>query len=150
MATAMPPTNRIAVTKPRSVASDPPVPSRPKFRPEHEQQECDDERQDRVARAPDEHERVLLVAVRDPLPRRQQPIGVTHSADASLSGPRMGPAVHVPDPLTGEMRVELRGGDTRMPEQLLDDAQVRSALEQVGRERVPQRVRADTIGESRA
>src|SRR4029079_12024449 len=92
---------------------------------------------------------VLLVAVRDPLPRRQQPIGITHSAGASLSGPRVGPTVHVPDPLTGEMRVELRGGDTRMPEQLLDDAQVRSALEEVGRERVAQRVRTDAVGQAR-
>ena len=34
-----------------------------------------------------------------------------------------------------------------MPEQLLDDAQVGPALEQVGRERVAQRVRADPLGE---
>ena len=91
-----------------------------------------------------------LLRYDDPLPRRQQPIGVAHSAGASLSGPRMGPAVDVPDPLAGEMRVELRGGDTRMPEQLLDDAQVGAALEQVRRERVAQRVRADPVGEARA
>ena len=35
-----------------------------------------------------------------------------------------------------------------MPEQLLDDAQVGPALEQVGRERVAQRVRADPVGEA--
>ena len=62
----------------------------------------------------------------------------------------MGPAVDVPDPFAGQMRVELRGGDTRMPEQLLDDAQVGSALEQMRRERVAQRVRADPIGEAGA
>jgi hypothetical protein len=35
-----------------------------------------------------------------------------------------------------------------MPEQLLDDAQVGSTLEQMGRERVAQRMRADSIGEA--
>ena len=89
-----------------------------------------------------------LLRYEDPLAGRQQPIGITHVAGASLSGPRVGPAVDVPDPFTGEMGVELRGGDTRMPEQLLDDAQVGPALEQVRRERVAQRVRADPIGEA--
>jgi len=37
-----------------------------------------------------------------------------------------------------------------MPEQLLDDAQVGSALEQMGRERVAQRMWADPIGEAGA
>ena len=37
-----------------------------------------------------------------------------------------------------------------MPEQLLDDAQVGAALEQMRRERVAQRVRADPIGEAGA
>ena len=60
----------------------------------------------------------------------------------------MGPAVDVPDPFAGQMRVQLRGGDTRMPEQLLDDAQVGATLEQMRRERVPQRVRADPVGEA--
>src|SRR4029079_17685991 len=66
------------------------------------------------------------------------------------SGPRMGPAVDVPDPLPGEMRVELCGGDTRMTEQLLDDSKVGAALEQMGRKRVPQGVRADAIGQAGA
>ena len=37
-----------------------------------------------------------------------------------------------------------------MPEQLLDDPQVGSALEQVRRERVAQRVRADPVGQAGA
>ena len=56
-------------------------------------------------------------------------------------GPRVGASVDVPDPLSGQMRVQLGRGDTRMSEQLLDDAQVGAALEQMGRERVAQRVR---------
>src|ERR1043165_6971605 len=55
----------------------------------------------------------------------------------------MGPSVDVPDPLPGEVRVQLGRGDTRMTEQLLDDAQIGTALEQMGRERVAQRVGAD-------
>ena len=35
-----------------------------------------------------------------------------------------------------------------MPEQLLDDAQVGAAFEQMRRERVAQRVRADPLGEA--
>ena len=35
-----------------------------------------------------------------------------------------------------------------MPEQLLDDAQVGPALEQMRRERMAQRVRADPVGET--
>src|SRR4051794_29579646 len=37
-----------------------------------------------------------------------------------------------------------------MTEQLLDDPQVRATLEQMGRERMPQRVRADSLTESGA
>src|SRR4051794_30680440 len=84
---------------------------------------------------------MLPVPVEDPFARRQEPVGIAHLVRASSSGPRMGPAVDVPDPFAGEVRVQLRGGDTRMPEQLLDDTQVRAALEQMRRERVAQRVR---------
>ena len=60
----------------------------------------------------------------------------------------MGPTVDVPDPLPGQMRVQLGRGDARMSEQLLDDPQVGPALEQVRRERVPERVRADPAAEA--
>ena len=62
----------------------------------------------------------------------------------------MGPAVDLPDPLAGQVRVELGRGDTRMSEQLLDDPQVGAAFEQMRRERVAQRVRADPLGEAGA
>ena len=60
----------------------------------------------------------------------------------------MGPTVDVPDAFTGQMRVQLRRGDTRMPEQLLDDAQVGATFQQMGRERVTQGVRTDPVRET--
>ena len=59
----------------------------------------------------------------------------------------MGASVDLSDPLAGHVRVELRRADTRMSEQLLNDPQVGAALEQVRRERVAQRVRADAVAE---
>ena len=64
------------------------------------------------------------------------------------SGPRMGSCVDLPDAFAGQVGVELGGADTRMTEQLLDDPQVRSALEQVGRERVAERVRRDPVAQA--
>src|SRR5918998_396332 len=63
------------------------------------------------------------------------------------SGSRVRTGVDSADALAGQVRVQLRRADTRMAEQLLDDAQVGSALQQVGRERVAQRVRADAVRE---
>src|SRR6187401_2704859 len=63
------------------------------------------------------------------------------------SSPWMRPTVDVPDPLPGQMRVELGRGDTRMSEQLLDDPQVGPAFEQMRGERVTQRMRADLAGQ---
>ena len=60
----------------------------------------------------------------------------------------MGPTIDVPDPFSGEMRVQLGRGDTRMSEQLLDHAQVGAALEQMGRKGVAEGVRADASGEA--
>ena len=77
----------------------------------------------------------------DPLPGREQSVGVAHAPCPSWrSGPRMGPAINIPDPLPGQMRVQLGRGDTRMTEQLLDGAQIRAALHQVGRKAVTQHV----------
>ena len=75
-------------------------------------------------------------------PSDEKLLGIAHRASFLLSGPRVGLAVDVPDPFAGHVRVQLGRGDTRMSEQLLDDPQVGAALEQVRRERVPQRVRA--------
>src|SRR3954467_11921380 len=57
--------------------------------------------------------------------------------------PRVAAGVHLTQPVDGDERVDLRGRHRRVPEQLLDDADVRAAVEQVGGEGVPQRVRRD-------
>jgi hypothetical protein len=43
------------------------------------------------------------------------------------------------------MRVDLRGRQVLVTEQLLDDPKIRPAVEQVGGERVTQGVRRDTL-----
>ena len=53
----------------------------------------------------------------------------------------MGVVVHAPEALCVHVAVHLRRPERRVPEQLLDRAQVGAALEQVRRERVPQPVR---------
>ena len=45
------------------------------------------------------------------------------------------------EPLAGNVSVYLRGRDVAVPEQHLDNAQVRAVIEQVGGERMSQRVR---------
>ena len=56
---------------------------------------------------------------------------------------RMRRGVHLAQLVGGDQRVDLRGGHRGVAEQLLDDAHVGAAVEQVGGERVPQRVRRD-------
>ena len=51
--------------------------------------------------------------------------------------------VHGTQPRDRDVGVELRGGQRRVAEQFLDDAQVGAALEQMRRGAVPQPVRAD-------
>ena len=53
---------------------------------------------------------------------------------------RMRRVVHLTEVVFGHQRVDLRGGDARVPEQLLHDADVGASLQQVGREGVPERV----------
>src|SRR2546423_3745075 len=59
-------------------------------------------------------------------------------------GPRMGLGIHPPKAPRLYPSVGLRRAYARVPEELLDGAQIGSALEQVGGERVPERVRRDT------
>ena len=66
------------------------------------------------------------------------------SPPVARSGARMRPCVDLPDALARQVRVQLRGGDAGMAQQLLDHAQVRAALEQVRGETMPQRVRRHT------
>lgn len=47
------------------------------------------------------------------------------------------------EPIGCEMRVNLRRGQARMAQQLLNRAQVRTALEQVGRKGMAHRMRGD-------
>ena len=49
----------------------------------------------------------------------------------------------------GQVGIQLRGADGRMSEQLLNDAQVGSALQQVRGERVPEGMRRDSLTPAR-
>ena len=51
--------------------------------------------------------------------------------------------VHLAQTLAADVRVYLGGADVGMPQQLLNDAQVRAMLEQMRRKTVPQHVRRD-------
>src|SRR5438477_4013863 len=68
--------------------------------------------------------------------------------------PELSPGVELPVHLAQvtpiEVGIDGGGGDIRMSEQLLHDAQIRAALEQVGRERMPERVRVDPGGDAGA
>ena len=51
--------------------------------------------------------------------------------------------VNVAEAVAGDVRVNLRGADGRVPEQFLDDPQIGAVLEQMGGKAVPQHVRRD-------
>src|SRR6476646_11043485 len=63
------------------------------------------------------------------------------------SGPGVGLEVRLAHVIGGHVRVHLGRLDAGVAEHLLDAAQVAAALEQVGGERVPQRVRRDVLGD---
>ena len=65
------------------------------------------------------------------------------------TGPGMGLVVAVPHPLCGKMGVDLRGRKRFVTEQFLDASQVGTVVQQVRRERVAKRVRADRRVEAR-
>jgi len=69
--------------------------------------------------------------------RAAQNLRITHHA----SRPRMKFPVDLPQPVAGDVRVNLRRADVGVAEQFLDHAQVRAVLEQMGRKTVPQHVR---------
>src|SRR5262245_7917818 len=66
--------------------------------------------------------------------------GQTPSGSDPLAA-RVRPVVDTAQPAPVDMAVQLRRRERAVPEQLLDRAQVGAALEQMGRERVPQPVR---------
>ncbi len=55
--------------------------------------------------------------------------------------PRMEPPVHITEPISRDMRINLGGADVSVPQQLLDDSQVSAMFQQVGGETVTQHVR---------
>src|SRR5690606_37656111 len=59
------------------------------------------------------------------------------------SGPRVRLPVRLPEAIRADVGVALRGGEGRVPQQLLDRPQVCAALEQVGGSRVSESVRTD-------
>src|SRR3954451_5759235 len=66
----------------------------------------------------------------------------------SATRPRVAGRVDLSQPVDGHQRVHLRVRHRGVSEQLLDDAHVGAAVEQVGREGVPQRVRRDVGGDA--
>jgi hypothetical protein len=58
----------------------------------------------------------------------------------------MRPEVQLPSPPIGYVGVELGRAEICVSEHLLHGAEIRAALEQVGRERVPQEVRVHAFG----
>src|SRR4051812_29262175 len=71
------------------------------------------------------------------------------SGFSGLLRPRVEPVMHRLEPLLIDMRVDLRGGDIRMPEHLLDDAQVGAVAQQVRGKRMPQQVRVNVDAHAR-
>src|SRR2546421_6834535 len=72
------------------------------------------------------------------------PIAIASPSPSPCLGPRMGLGIHPPKAPRLYPSVGLRRAYARVPEELLDGTQIGSALEQVGGEGVPQRVRRDT------
>src|SRR5665811_2085975 len=113
----------------------------------------DPHHEDPPPRGGDPAERMLPRPVYDVLPVHEQRVGVARHPVlppwSRPSGARMRPSVHLPDPLAGQVRVDLRRADARMSQQLLDDPQVGPALQQVRGERVAERVRRRPPGKAR-
>jgi hypothetical protein len=106
------------------------------------------------ARPHEEHEPVLLLAMADPSPStaaaRRSPCSLTSvPCVVTPVRPADGPTVDVPDPLAGEMRVQLGRGDTRMSRATPGRPASRPRPQEMGRERVAQRVRADLARRAR-
>ena len=66
-----------------------------------------------------------------------------------LFGSRMGLEIRLAQPVQCDVRVDLRGGYAGMTQQLLNQAQIRSVVQQVCRKGVTQHVRMNTSGNAR-
>src|SRR5690606_11064488 len=88
------------------------------------------------------------------LPQASPPSAAAHGPSAALArgcravahGPRVRGLVDLAQRVCGHERVQLGRRDRGVAEQLLDDAHVRPAVQQVGREGVAQGVRRDVRG----
>src|SRR5580700_4671929 len=60
---------------------------------------------------------------------------------SSAESPRMRARVYLPELVDGHQSVDLRGGHRGVSKQLLHDPDIGAAVQQVGGERMPQRVR---------
>src|SRR4029453_12309047 len=85
-----------------------------------------------------------------PITRSPSSPGRPAGAPPARAPPGGGREVDLPQVLPGHQRIDLGGRHARVAEQLLDDPHVRAPLEQVGRERVPERVRADPLADAGA
>src|SRR4051794_3758043 len=72
------------------------------------------------------------------MPGSYRPLRASDGAGAGMGG-----LERLAQMMAGDVRVDLRGGDPAVPEQLLHRAQIAAALDQVGRKRVTERVRPD-------
>ena len=84
--------------------------------------------------------------------RRRSPLDI-HSITPELhcSGllrPRMKLPVHSFQPLLIDMRIDLRGGNIRMPQHLLDDPQIGAVPKQMRRETVSKKVWVNVLLQS--
>src|SRR3954470_14471130 len=103
----------------------------------------------KVARIPEEARRRRSVTWRrmpTRIPVEPKPLAEpTEESCGSLSSqrPRVAAGVHLAQPVDGHQRIDLRRRHRGVPEQLLHDTDVGAAVEEVGGEGVPQRVRRD-------
>src|ERR671918_1617946 len=78
-------------------------------------------------------------------PLRAIPSNQSGTGPGSASGPRMRLEIHLSQPPVADQRVHLRGSEARVPQQFLHHPYVRTRIEHVGGERVPQGVRGNPI-----
>ena len=84
------------------------------------------------------------------------PHAVQHHEDESShgpvsvpAGPRVGVLIDLLQVGGGHVRVDLRGGEIRMPQHLLNGPQIGPALQEMGGERVAERVRGNVFRQTR-
>src|SRR4051812_7315253 len=92
---------------------------------------------------PHGHWRYIDAAASGPFRGPLDRVSADEAMGRTILPPRMIFVVDDPEPRLEDVRVDLGRGEIRVPEHHLDQAQVRSALEQVRGEGMPQHVRAE-------